>query len=68
MDKIEELLYKYLNEELIQIVISNPRTKSSAAERKTGLSGKYSPEGERISQKSSFVRGSTADRCMDERL
>ncbi len=30
MDKIEELLYKYLNEELIQIVISNPRTKAEA--------------------------------------
>ncbi len=31
MEKIEELLYKYLNEMLVQIVISNPRTGAEAA-------------------------------------
>lgn len=31
MEKIEELLNRYLNEMLVQIIISNPRTRAEAA-------------------------------------
>ncbi len=45
MEKIRELLYKYLNEKLEKLIISNPRTgaeavKISLRQRRTCISGK----------------------------